>query len=142
MKDQPIANETNLETAKAFYECLAAGNMAAFFDTLTGDVVAVAPGRRPSIAWAGTWKGKEGFGEMMTTLGEAVEIEMYELDRFLPDGDDRVIVFGRERLRARRTNLRAESAWVHELTLRDGKVSRFVEHYDTHTLAVALASEG
>ena len=95
--------------------------------------------RHPQGPWAGTWNGKEGFGEMMTTLGEHADIELYELDRFVEDGTDRMIVFGRERLRSRTADRLAETAWVHELTIRAGKVTQFVEHYDTDILATALA---
>lgn len=129
----------NVEIARAFYQRLAAGDMAAFFDLLADDVVAVSPGSRRHIPWAGTWRGKEGFGEMMTTLGEHAEIERYTVDRFVVDGPERVIVFGQEGLRAKQTQRLADTAWVHEITVRSGRVTRFVEHYDTDTLAVALA---
>ncbi len=132
------STELNLDIAKAFYDRLAAGDLEAFFATLTDDVVAIAPGTRAHIPWAGTWKGRDGFGEMMATLGEAVEIELYELTRFVADGETRVLVLGRERLRVRATNRSAQSEWVHELTFRNGKVSKFVEHYDTDALATAL----
>ncbi|MEL6338451.1 MAG: nuclear transport factor 2 family protein [Myxococcota bacterium] len=129
----------NIEAAKAFYARLAAGDMTAFFEILSDEVVAVSPGSRRHIPWAGTWAGKEQFGEMMNTLGEAADIELYEIARFIPDGEDGVIVCGQERLRSRQTQRLAETLWVHELTLRDGRITRFVEHYDTDTLAVALA---
>ncbi|MEM9188530.1 MAG: nuclear transport factor 2 family protein [Myxococcota bacterium] len=132
-------SQAPLETVQAFYARIAAGDMEAFFATLTDDVEAVAPGSRRHIPWAGTWRGKEGFGEMMTTLGEAVEIEAYEPRRFVTDEPDRVLVIGHERLRTRQTQRVVESAWVHEFTVREGRVARFVEHYDTDTLAVALA---
>lgn len=130
---------TNTDTARAFYQRIAAGDMNAFFELLAEEVVALSPGSRRHIPWAGTWNGKEGFGEMMTTLGEHADIELYELDRVIEDGTDRVIVFGRERLRSRATNRSAETAWVHELSIQAGQVTRFVEHYDTDTLATALA---
>ena len=129
----------SIETARTFYERIAAGNMDAFFQLLAEQVVAVSPGRRAHIPWAGTWNGKEGFGEMMTLLGEHADIELYEIDRFVEDGEDRVVVFGRERLRSKATTRVAETSWVHELEVRGGQVFRFVEHYDTDTLAVALA---
>lgn len=131
--------QTNLDAARAFYAHLAAGDLAAFFETLTEDVTAVSPGSRRHIPWAGTWNGKEGFGDMMTTLDEAVEIQLYETRRFVADGTDRVIVFGHERLRTRGTDRVVSSDWVHELTFRAGRLSRFAEHYDTDKLAVALA---
>jgi len=131
--------QSNLDTVQAFYARIAAGDMEAFFATLDDGVEAVAPGSRRHIPWAGTWRGKEAFGEMMNTLAEAVEIQQYEPARFVSDGAERVIVVGHERLCTRKTRRVVDSAWVHEFTLADGKVTRFVEHYDTDTLAVALA---
>ncbi|MEM9070013.1 MAG: nuclear transport factor 2 family protein [Myxococcota bacterium] len=132
-------SETNLETAQAFYTRIASGDMEAFMATLADDIEAIAPGSRRHIPWAGTWRGKEGFGEMMTTLSENVDIEAYTPLRFVVDGSEGVLVVGHERLRTRETQRVVESAWVHEITVRDGVVTRFVEHYDTDSLALALA---
>lgn len=130
----PTSTDPTLELARRFYERLATGDL----DGLAGDVVAIAPGTRHRIPWAGTWSGKAAFGEMMQTLGEHLEITLYEPQRFVLAGEGRAVVLGREGVRTRRGGHAVETAWVHELTFRDGLLVRFAEHYDTDRLAVAL----
>lgn len=131
--------KTTIELAQAFYAQFNAGDVPGVLDSLADDAVSVCPGSRRHIPWAGTWKGKEGFGELLTVLDEAVEVELYEPQRYVADGDERVIVFGIDRVRTRKSARVVEGSWVHELTFRDGKLCRFTEQYDTDTLAVALA---
>ncbi|MEO1231179.1 MAG: nuclear transport factor 2 family protein [Myxococcota bacterium] len=130
--------QTLQASAQAFYARLASGDLASFFELLADDVEAVAPGSRAHIPWSGTWHGKDGFQQLMAGLGEVAQIEMYEPQRFVAEDSERIIVLGRERLRSLKTGRVAETSWVHELTFRNGRLCRFVEHYDTDALAVAL----
>lgn len=131
--------ESIIDCAKNVYERFLGGDIPGFLEMLSDDAEIVCPGNRDHIPWAGTWIGKQGCGELLGILDTVVQIEFSEASRFVAESADTVVVLGADRVRARKTSLVHEGQWVHELTFRAGKLQRFVEHYDTDSLATAIA---
>ena len=65
-------------------------------------------------------------------------MEAYGADSLVPDGD-RVICMGTERVRGKATGKVYEGRWVPVITIRDGKIARFEEQFDTDATALILA---
>lgn len=92
------------------------------------------------VPWGGTWTGAAGVTGFFQALTGAVEFEAFEPGRFLPSTDT-VVVLGRTRARHRHAGRGVfDSAWVHVFTVRDGRLSRFQEFYDTAAIERALTA--
>jgi ketosteroid isomerase-like protein len=110
--------------------------MPSLLDVLSEDVEWVYQG--PSvIPFAGTRHGREGVVEFFSLLGESLEFEQFELREFVAQ-DDRVVVVGFERNLIKATGRTFEQEWVHDFTLRDGKISKVRSFEDTAAYVAAL----
>jgi len=80
--------------------------------------------------------GTAGGAEFFTQLAEAQEFHTFEPLRFLA-AEDKVFIWGRYRWTMRKSGVSKESEWLHEITLRDGKMTAWRGHNDTAMLAEA-----
>ena len=101
----------------------------------------------PDIVWkepanpfnpaAGTRKGREGFLEWLNIGRESEEILVLQPKQFLTDNDT-VAVVGYTKCLAKATGKSYETDFVHLVTLKDGKIIRFQEFFDTYAAAEAF----
>jgi uncharacterized protein len=63
-------------------------------------------------------------------LAETLETQQFEPRQFIAQ-DDTVVVLGHERHRVKSTGRSYEGEWVQVFTLRDGKVVKYREYFDT-----------
>jgi uncharacterized protein len=127
---------TNAAVVRQFYEALGSGDMPAVLDLLSDDVEWVYQGP-PAIPFAGTRHGREGVAEFFSVLGETLEFERFEPGEFVAQGD-RVVVVGFERNLIKSTGRAFEQEWVHDFTLREGKISKVRSFEDTAAYVEAL----
>ena len=128
---------TPIDRTRALYEAFTQGRIDDVLDSLSEDTRWHVPGTRAHIPWAGSWRGRQGVGELFAALDEHLDIEAYEPDRFVADGDF-VVASGRERVRSRATGKVHDGRWVHLWTLSGGRFTRFEEHFDTDATAAIL----
>jgi uncharacterized protein len=89
-----MSEQTNLAVVQQAYEAFSRGDIPALLDLLTDDVEWNLQG--PSvIPFAGPRYGREGVGELFSTLGETLEIQHFEPRKFIGQGDT-VVVLGYE----------------------------------------------
>jgi ketosteroid isomerase-like protein len=69
-------------------------------------------------------------------LGKAHEIHTFEPVRFL-SAEDEVFIWGHYRWTMRQSGVSKDTEWLHVITLRDGKMTRWRGHNDTAMLAEA-----
>jgi len=86
---------------------------------------------------AGTRHGHKGFLEWLNIGRQAEEILALEPKKFLTDIDT-VAVVGYTKCIAKPTKKSYETDFVHLVTLKDGKVIRFKEFFDTYAAAEAF----
>ena len=91
----------------------------------------------PLIPSAGMHHGIPGVLEWLKIGNETEEIQAFELRRLLADGDMAAAV-GRTRVVARSTGRAYEMDFVHLVTVSGGRVTRFVEFFDTWLAAEAF----
>ena len=127
---------TNAAVVRQFYEALGSGDMPAVLDLLSDDVEWVYQGP-PAIPFAGTRHGREGVANFFSVLGETLEFERFEPREFVAQGD-RVVVVGFERNLIKSTGRAFEQEWVHDFTLREGKISKVRSFEDTAAYVEAL----
>jgi ketosteroid isomerase-like protein len=132
--------QQNLEIIRAVYAAFSRGDVPGLLIVLADDVDWFTPG--PSqIPYAGTFRGKGGVAEFFRLLSENEDVQIFEPERFFADGDI-VIVLGRYAARVKSTGRTAQTDWVHAFTLRDGKVAKYREYYDTARFANAYERAG
>ena len=105
----------------------------------------------PTVEWgeppnpynpaAGTRHGYEGFLEWLRVGNESEEVLVLEPRDFLANLQS-VAVVGYTKCRVRATGKEYETEFVHLVTLKDGKVERFREFFDTYAAAEAFREQG
>ncbi len=130
----------NVETVRKVYEAFARRDIGAPLDILGDDVEWGEPDN-PLNPAAGTRHGHPGFLDWLSIGREAEEILVLEPKKFLTDADS-VAVVGHTRCLAKPTGKNYETDIVHFFTLRDGKVTKFQEFFDTFIAGEAFRQIG
>jgi ketosteroid isomerase-like protein len=104
-------------------------------DILADDVEWVLPGPA-DVPLFGTYRGKAGVQEWLGTMGEYVRFRAFEPREFIAQGDKVVVLLHGESTLTR-TNREVVSDGAHVLTVRDGKIARFVGYDNTAAIADA-----
>lgn len=125
----------NTETVKLMYAAFGRGDKATLVEGFADDVEWQIAGPA-AIPICGSRHGREQVAQFFTVLAETLETQQFEPRQFIAQ-DDMVVVLGHERHRAKSTGRSYEGEWVQVFTLRDGKVVKYREYFDT---AAALAA--
>ncbi len=114
------------------------------------DIEAILKVLSPKVEWgepanpynpaAGTRYGHEGFLQWIEIGRQSEEILSLEPRQFL-SGPDAVAVVGYTKCRAKSTGKIYETDFVHLINIKDGKVVRFQEFFDTYAAAEAFQSD-
>ncbi len=89
------------------------------------------------VPWGGIHHGPDGIRAFATVFRDHIEGTWADPDDFL-EAQDRVVVLGRLRGRARETDQEFEVEFAHVWTLTDGVASHLRAYYDTAPIAAAL----
>ena len=130
-------SNTNLETAKAFYQTIHAGDFDGLFALLSDDCVIEYYGPA-SIPFAGIFEGLEKCKLFFGHVANDVDILEFRQDDFLT-GDDKVAVTGHLTLRFHATGRVYDSDYAHVLTVRDDQIVRFRDFQDSAKAAHVCA---
>lgn len=141
MNDQPSRGpqpraDDNLAVVKRLYAAFGRRDIKAVLGELTEDVEWREP-ENPFNPAAGTRQGHEGFVEWARIGNAAEEVVALELRDFLVTGD-KVAAVGRTTCRVRSTGKLYETDFVHLIDLRNGRVARFQEFFDTYAATEAF----
>jgi ketosteroid isomerase-like protein len=125
----------NLQVIRKLYQAMGQPTLDDTLALMTDDIEFVVPGP-PGLGAAGTWRGPAGVAECLLRLRAGQQNESVEFLELIADGDH---VMARLHVRARvlATGRAFESDIIHFFTLRDGKVARLLDFFDTAALATA-----
>ncbi len=129
---------SSIETAQTLYQLFATGQIE---EMLSRCVAADAVLDNPlpaSVPFGGIYNGHQGFITYAQQIFASIQIELFEIDEIFAQGE-RVTVLGRERSRSIKTGKCYDMAWVHVLTVRDGRVLHMREYNDTADMAAAFS---
>lgn len=129
----------NILFVKALYEAFARRDVPGILARLSPAVEWGEP-PNPYNPAAGTRHGHEGLLEWLSVGNEAEEILALEPKEFLANLSS-VAVVGYTKCRVRSTGKVYETEFVHLIALKDGKVQRFREFFDTYAAAEAFRPE-
>jgi uncharacterized protein len=128
----------NVATTQEVFARFGRGDVPAILEMLSDDVLIEFYG--PStIPYANTYRGKAQARRFFETVLANVDIHQFDQDEFITERD-KVVVTGHLRLTAKRTGRQIDSDYVHVITLKDGKWTRFRDFMNT-AVAVAAFSE-
>jgi uncharacterized protein len=124
-----MSERENTQLVQQAYRDFQNGDIPALLDALSEDVEWVVP-EVEGVPGRGTWRGPEQVGEFFRILSDTQEPRQLELREFVAQGD-KVVVLGHYVWHVKATGKEWESDFVHALSVRDGKVTRFQEYTDT-----------
>jgi ketosteroid isomerase-like protein len=132
----PNSPETNVALVQELYSAFGRRDIDAILGLISPDVEWGEP-ENPYNPAAGTRHGQAGFMEWVQIGSQAEEVQALEPRRFLTDTDS-VAVVGYTKCLAKATGKIYETDFVHLITLKDGKVTRFQEFFDTYAAGEAF----
>jgi ketosteroid isomerase-like protein len=128
--------ETNLAIVKDLYDAFSRKDINSLLGLLHIDVEWGEP-ENPYNPAGGTRKGHAGFLEWLNIGKNAEDILLLNPQRFLTDADS-VAVVGNMKCKAIRTQKIYESDFVHFIVIREQKVWKFQEFFDTYIAGEAF----
>jgi ketosteroid isomerase-like protein len=128
--------QSNVEIVRALYAAFARRDIPAMVEMLSPDVEWGEPSN-PFNPAGGTRHGHEGFLDWIHIGRRSEDILVLQPRKMLVD-EDSVAVVGFMRCRALATGKEYESDFVHLVTLKDGKVVKFQEFFDTYAAGEAF----
>ncbi len=126
----------NLAATRALFTCFGAKDIDGILGHLCDDVTIEFYGP-PVIPYAGTYRGTTEARRFFTTVHAVLDIQQFDAEEMIAAGD-KVFVTGRLTLTPKATGVTYRSAFVHVITLRDGKWLRFRDFMDTAVAAAAF----
>ena len=128
--------EENIKIVQQLYSAFAKQDINTILGLLSSDVEWGEP-ENPFNPAGGTRRGHQGFLEWLNIGRQAEEILVLEPRKMLTD-DDSVAVVGYMKCRAITTGKTYESDFVHLVTIKAGKVTKFQEFFDTYSAGEAF----
>ncbi len=122
-----------IDTVRAIYEAISAGDTAAIAARLSPDVRI---SQTRELPWGGEFEGLAGFAQFSRTLREHIASRV-EVERIFEAGED-VVVIGRTIGATKVKQTPFDVAIAHVLTVQDGKVVQARYFIDTPAMLEAL----
>ena len=128
--------QQSLAVVEAAYRAFGSRDIEGLLSFLSPDVVLGEPDN-PLIPSAGTRRGIDGVLDWLRVGRETETILALEPQRFLAQGAT-VAVIGRTKVMARSTGKAYATDFIHLVDVRDGRIVRFQEFFDTYLAAEAF----
>lgn len=126
----------NIKLVQQLYETFSRKDITAILDILSPEIIWGEP-ENPFNPAGGTRHGHKGFLEWLNIGRNSEEILSLEPRKFLTD-EDSVAVIGYTKCLAKPTGKIYETDFVHLVTIRNNKVVRFQEFFDTYAAGEAF----
>jgi len=120
---------TNTEIVQKAYECFGTGDIPGLLELYSDDISWTTP-VVDNVVYSGARQGKEALAEFFQLLGETEEFSRFAPTEFIAEGD-RVVVLGDFTCTVKATGKTYSTDWVHISTVKDGKITTFLEFFDT-----------
>lgn len=125
-----------VEVLERQYQAIARGDFDGFLDTLDEEIDLEISG--PStIPFVGRWRGRQEVVEAVRQNFGYVEDQRPEIKKVVAQGDT-VVVSARERGRFRPTGRTYDIHWVQFFTIKNGRITRIFQVFDSAPLVEAV----
>jgi ketosteroid isomerase-like protein len=132
---EDIMSNANIKLVQEAYAAFGRGDIPACVDMFTADGTIGIVGRRQDAPFLGMFSGP-AIPDFFKQLDAAHAISMFEPQRFVAV-EDKVFVWGRYSWTMRDSGVSDTTTWLHEITVRNGKLAEWRGHNDTAMLAAA-----
>lgn len=135
-----MTSQRNIEIVQNLYRAFGAGDGPGIFSALAPDVDWKFNGRPSDVPYAGHFHNVQelqGFFGTVAQTAEVLEFSPREITAF----EDKVVVLGSEKVRAKSTRKIFETDWIHFFTITADGIVRLREYYDTAAMAEAYRAE-
>ena len=129
--------EENVSKVKLLYDAFRRREVHSIMDMFADDVVMHGPAPSGVLPWGGTYNGRSGVAQFFKALGESLEPQQFDLNDFIAQ-DNKVVVLGYQKGRAKPTGRPYETEFVNVWTIRNGKFIEFRVYNDTAALVESL----
>jgi uncharacterized protein len=126
----------NLDIVKTMYEAFAKRDINSIISLLSADVIWEEPAN-PHNPAAGRRVGIEGFLKWLNIGRATEEIIVLNPSKFLSDNDTFAVIGYTECL-AKTTGKKYATDFVHVITIKEGKIAKFQEFFDTYIAGEAF----
>jgi uncharacterized protein len=126
-----------VQTAAQLYAALQEEDVSPFISMCADDVTVQYPAA-DSLPYGGRWHGRDGVAAFLDAHDAAEEILEFDVGRLVADGE-LVVAIGTFTGRAKPRGSEWTTAFVHLLTIRDGRLYRWEAIFDTATAIAAHA---
>lgn len=127
----------NIEATQALFTAFGVGDIPGILAYLNDDIRIEFYGPSNIIPYAGFYDGMDAARRFFETVLSSVDIHVFDAEEFLSDGD-KVVVTGVLHLTAKSTGRDIKSDFVHVITMKDGKWSKFRDFMNTHEAVKAF----
>jgi len=125
-----MSEQANVRTIQEAYSLFKNGDLENLLKMLSDDVEWITPGPPELMPVAGNRRGREEVAEFFSTLNEQEDVELFEPQEYIAQGD-KVVALIKYRARVKATGQIAAADLVHIFTFAGGKINHFREYYDT-----------
>lgn len=129
---------SRVETVQAIYAAFGRGDVDAIVGAFAPDGVLAFNVAHPSAPWHGPYKGRAEVPGFFAALGQHVEFEAFEPNRFIADGEA-VIVRVRLRYKVKATNRIVDQVQIHWWEFSGAQIRSMIHFEDTAAVAAAVA---
>ena len=130
---------SNSDLIRSLYTAFGRGDVKSILDRLDAEIEWVSNGDCKVIPWGGRRGGIAGAASFFQSLADNLDFEAFEPRDFFEAGET-VIVLGRTKARVKKGGGVFDSEWAHVFTLKNGKLLRFREFYDTKSIVDAIVA--
>lgn len=129
--------QTNIDTTEKLFAAFGAADIPGILEFVNDDIVIEFYGPE-IIPYAGFYNGRKEARRFFETVLSSIQINQFEPQEMLADAD-KVIVTGHLNLTTNATGKVIDSDFVHVITLKDGRWSRFRDFMDTARAVAAFS---
>lgn len=119
----------NTQVVKDAYEKFVSGNIEDLLHLFSEDISWQTP-KVEGSPLGGKWQGRQEVSRFFSELDKTEDITQFEPGEFISQGD-RVVVMGNYAATIKATDGRLQTDWVHIFTVKNGKITSFLEFFDT-----------
>lgn len=128
--------QQNIEVVKRGYEAFGADDIPALLDLFAENIEWNAP-KVEGSPFKEHYDGVGEVGEMFGLMDKVEDFSHFEPREFIAQGD-KVVVLGTMSATVKDTGRDYKSDWAHIFTVRDGKITNFLEFFDTAAISKAF----
>lgn len=131
---------SSTDVVRTAYECLGRDDLDGLANCFADDCEIEVAGPK-SIPYAGKYRGRNGARQLAEKYTGTCDVLEYSAEEFHADGEF-VTVVCREHCRAKDTGREWDLRLIDTFVVRDGKIRKFNEYFDTAAVAEAFAGAG